>query len=87
MVQSIDPSRFEQVSSSEAAGTGRVRNRINLQKSDAFGDFLSRLWALYGPPSEVGYEGFDYTFRDKETGVIFTAYCIVLVVAQPMVVL
>ncbi len=73
-MRSIDPLRFERVASSEAAGTGRIRNRINLQKTDDFGDFLSRLWALFGSPNEIVYEGFDYTFRDKETGVIFTAY-------------
>ncbi len=74
MSQSTDPSRFGRVASSEAVGTGRARNRINVQPTNDSGDFLSRLWALYGPPDEVGYEGFSYTFRDKETGVVFTAY-------------
>jgi hypothetical protein len=74
MPQSADPSRFERVTPSKAIGTSRRRNRINLKQTDDFGDFLSRLWSLYGPPDEVGFEGFTYTFRDKETGMIFTAY-------------
>jgi hypothetical protein len=74
MPQRIDPSRFERVATSAAMGTGRIRNRINLQDTNDFGDFLSRLWALYGPPDEIGFEGFTYTLRDKETGMIFTAY-------------
>ena len=75
-----DPSksqRFERVSSSlqlEGRG-GQIRHRINLQPTDDIGDFLSRLWALFGPPDEVQPEGFDYTFRDRETGLVFWAYC------------
>jgi hypothetical protein len=74
MPQQTDPSRFERASFSDVVGTSQMRSRINLQPTDDFGDFLSRLWALYGPPDEVGYEGFTYIFRDKETNVIFTAY-------------
>ena len=74
MPQHIDPSRFERASFSQAVGSSRRRHRINLQPTDDFGDFLSRLWALYGPPDEVGFEGFIYIFRDTETDLIFTAY-------------
>lgn len=38
------------------------------------GDFLSRIWNLYGEPKGVNYEGFNYTFQDSQAGLIFTAY-------------
>lgn len=38
------------------------------------GDFLSRVWKIYGKPQENNYEGFSYTFMDNQTGLIFTAY-------------
>ena len=39
------------------------------------GDFVSRLWARFGEPHSVGYEGFTYCLRDRETGLSFQAYC------------
>ena len=38
------------------------------------GDFLGRLWALFGPPDQVGDGGFDYALRDCTTGLAFNAY-------------
>ena len=38
------------------------------------GDFLSRIWANYGPPDGIQFEGFDYTFKHVPSGLIFTAY-------------
>ena len=38
------------------------------------GDFLGRLWALFGPPKHVGDGGFDYALRDRATGLAFNAY-------------
>ncbi|NVK27965.1 MAG: hypothetical protein HWE14_07970 [Flavobacteriia bacterium] len=39
-----------------------------------YGDFLSRIWAIAGPPNYIGFEGFSYTFRDTETNLIFSVY-------------
>jgi hypothetical protein len=66
----VDPSRFERVDPANSLRTGQIRNRVPLSR----GDFVSRIWALYGPPDSIQYEGFDYTFRDKKTKIIFTAY-------------
>jgi Zn-dependent protease len=44
------------------------------------GDFLSRLWALYGEP-DLMENSFVYTLRDKKTGFLFTAYCATLMPA------
>ena len=38
------------------------------------GEFLARLWSAFGPPDEIGAEGFTYWLRDRETGVELTAY-------------
>lgn len=38
------------------------------------GDFVSRLWARFGPPRSVGDEGFTYDLVDRETGLAFSAY-------------
>jgi len=38
------------------------------------GEFLGRLWALFGSPDQVGDGGFDYALRDRTTGLAFNAY-------------
>lgn len=38
------------------------------------GEFLGRLWSLFGPPGHVGDGGFDYGLRDRTTGLAFNAY-------------
>jgi hypothetical protein len=39
------------------------------------GDFLARLWSIYGPPaSGEPSDDFDYVFIDRQTGIVFTAY-------------
>lgn len=71
----MDQSRFERINNYLAlVGTSKIRNRINLDKTDDFGDFLSRLWALFGPPEEIHYEGFTYTLKDTVTDLVFSAY-------------
>jgi hypothetical protein len=73
--------RFERVSPSLLIGSsgfrpnGRIGNRINPQTTSDIGDFLSRLWALFGPPDDVQFEGYTYALRDRETGLTFRAYC------------
>ncbi len=38
------------------------------------GDFLGRIWSLYGPPgSGETFEIFHYDFLDRKTGILFTA--------------
>ena len=60
----------------EASGTSKIVNRFELNPKAGFhtGDFLSRIWANFGPPDEVLFEGFIYAFKDKKSGLIFTAY-------------
>lgn len=85
MAKNMDPSRFEQIiASEETSGTSLIRRKNpfimdmndytpsqgNPLKNDFYGDFLSRLWALFGPPNGVGHEGFYYDLRDRETGLI-----------------
>lgn len=66
--------RFIRVDDNLAVGTSLILHR-EIKKSDSMiGDFLSRLWNLYGEPTEINFEGFGYTFKDSETGLIFTAY-------------
>ncbi len=36
--------------------------------------FLAKLWAVYGSPAAIVYEGFDYQIQDRKTGIIFQAY-------------
>jgi hypothetical protein len=70
----VNPLRFERAEVSKTCGSSKIRNHVVLNRKAFIGDFVSRIWAHYGPPDEVGYEGFTYVFRDKETGLIFTAY-------------
>ena len=30
---------------------------------------------MFGPPDEIGYEGFTYYIKDNKTGFTFRAYC------------
>lgn len=57
---------------------GKLRNRYDprspTSRSDAPGDFLARLWTLFGPPNEVGDEGFSYHLVDRQTGLMLEAY-------------
>ena len=84
------PMRFVKsapASPGDMTGYSRIANRSDLYPSarDRFGtptdlrlisrgDFLSRLWALFGEPDEIGDEGFVYWLRDSETGLAFSAY-------------
>jgi hypothetical protein len=38
------------------------------------GEFLGRLWSLFGAPDHVGDGGFDYALRDRVSGLAFNAY-------------
>jgi len=68
--------RFVRISASELMGSSKIRNRSFslLNPLRSAGDFLSRIWALYGPPDAVQFEGFSYAFRDSETDTPFRAY-------------
>ena len=71
----ISNDQFIRVNNIQAINTSLLKNK-GIQNMDApVGDFLSRLWNYYGEPDSIEEEGFNYTFRDKETGLIFTAYC------------
>jgi hypothetical protein len=74
-----DPKRFERVSEDLIMGTSAlfvggdlVKPRVPCPLS--VGNVLSRLWALYGPPDSVQFEGFSYALRDTKTGLVFSVY-------------
>jgi hypothetical protein len=69
----IDSSRFVRVKVSDSYGTGHIKNRYRILEEGDIGDYLSRLWALYGAP-DLEDKGFSYTLKDQETGFLFTAY-------------
>jgi Zn-dependent protease len=79
----VEASRFERVRSLPGQGPALVFYRYcflpqdegypNDQPAPA-SDFLSRLWALYGEP-DMMENSFLYTLKDKETNLLFTAYC------------
>ena len=73
--------RFERLDEDAMAGTSKFMNRWGdlgepeeQRRRMSVGDFVARIWTLYGPPDGVGFEGFHYAFRDRETGTVFTAY-------------
>jgi hypothetical protein len=49
----------------------KIRNRA---RDAPVGDFLGRLWTLFGPPRSIDDSGFTYGVRDRQTGLRFTAY-------------
>jgi Zn-dependent protease len=86
----VEMSRFERVDKSLGEGASLICYRYcfyspsgstnpdeydhKMFSVELAGDFLSRLWALYGEP-DLMENSFVYTLRDKKTGFIFTAYC------------
>jgi hypothetical protein len=79
----VSASRFERVRSLPGQGPALVFYRYCFFPEDAgysntqpapASDFLSRLWALYGKP-DMMENSFLYTLKDKETNLLFTAYC------------
>lgn len=54
------------------AGAGALRAAPG-DRGDA-GNWLCRLWALYGPPPGVTVDGFRYALRDTELGYVLVAY-------------
>lgn len=66
--------RFVRVDDSLAIGTSLILNRKVKKTNSMIGDFLSRIWNIYGKPKQINYEGFTYTFKDTKTNLIFTAY-------------
>ena len=76
MAETKDPKRFERIPLTEIIGSCKIRNRRFSISAPlrSTGDFLSRIWALYGPPDVLQFEGFTYVFRDTETGLHFSAY-------------
>jgi hypothetical protein len=68
--------RFVRISPELLYGSCKIRNRkfSLIHPLRSTGDFLSRIWAHYGPPDSVQFRGFEYAFQDTETGLRFSAY-------------
>jgi hypothetical protein len=70
----MEENRFVRVDDSLSYGTSNILNREIKNPNAIIGDFLSRIWKIYGAPKGVYFEGFAYTFKDTKTGLLFTAY-------------
>lgn len=75
---SVEKSAFRRLSPAGSGGSSLVSYRYCFAAKDApmsshAGDFLSRIRASYGGPDEIE-NGLSYTFLDKKSGIIFTAY-------------
>lgn len=70
----MENSRFERADNHNISSTSKLKSRAMKNPSSMIGDFLSRLWQLFGEPLSVSYEGFDYIIKDTDSGMIFTAY-------------
>lgn len=60
---------FVKIDSKLSIGTSKVEN-----SGRSVGDFLSRIWANYGPPNGIQFEGFHYIFKHVPSGLLFSAY-------------
>ena len=80
----VETSRFERIPSIPGNNPSIICYQYCFLSNDAAGyfnthtapagDFLSRLWALYGKP-DMMENSFLYTLKDKKNNLIFTAYC------------
>src|SRR5687767_8765367 len=50
-----------------------VNSRLTIDRAVDRGEFLAKLWALFGPAARRD-SGFEYFVRDLETNLDFTAY-------------
>ena len=60
----------------ELSGSSQISNRFKLVYSSHEpneGDFLARLWTLFGSPDE-SEDGFSYVIKHVPTGKVFEAY-------------
>jgi hypothetical protein len=69
--------RFIKTDIQQANGTSFLMPRPGafMNPRIMMGDFLSRLWRLFGEPALTHYEGYTYAVQDTESGLVFTAYC------------
>jgi hypothetical protein len=65
--------RFEITDEIEMGGKLRDRGEPGDPREHP-GDYLGRLWAVFGVPPETIDDGFSYTVRDRESGLVFRAY-------------
>lgn len=75
---SVVRSDFDRLDSKESKGSSLTSYRICFAYNDQEinthpGDFLGRLWSLYGEPDDME-NGFSYTLMEKKSGIIFTAH-------------
>ena len=67
--------QFIRVNAIQSINVSLIKNKGMHDVNAPVGDFLSRIWYYYGRPEFIGAEGFSYTFKDRNTDLIFTAYC------------
>jgi hypothetical protein len=67
-------SRFERAGQPCFGGKVRRWGSPRALERAAPGDFLARLWTLFGPPDQVGDDGYSYELVDSVTGLCFSAY-------------
>jgi len=77
---SINPQRFKKIDDIEARA-GKFGNWpmyvpvVDRLMPGNAGEFLSKIWAHYGPPISIDFEGFTYCFKDTKNDKNFCAYC------------
>jgi hypothetical protein len=76
--EQISKERFKLIDESQCSD-GKLRNwspdKSNLFVPMRTAIFLSKIWANYGSPATIKYEGFSYCFHDTELDVLIDVYC------------
>lgn len=72
-MSSVEKTRFRKVLWNEIPRQSLPSGKLRNWQGDA-GEFLARIWSLYGGPHEIIDEGFSYLFQDEETDLILNVY-------------
>ena len=67
-------SEFRMVETKLIYGSYLMRTYEFSHESAPMGDFLSKLWSIFGETTNYGYDGYTYVIEHVPTGIIFSAY-------------
>jgi hypothetical protein len=67
-------SEFRTAETKQIYGSSFMKNYEFSHESAPMGDFLSKLWSIFGETKNYGYDGYTYAIEHIPTGIIFSAY-------------
>ena len=67
-------SEFKKTETKNIFGSSLIKSYKYYHKIAPIGDFLSKLWCIFGETKDYGYDGYSYVIQHIPTGIVFRAY-------------